>query len=38
MRERINAGSDKFFAEQDRNLGASVLNNIVRLKLDDDDE
>ena len=38
MRERINSGSDKFFAKQNQNWGASVLDSIVRLKSDDGDQ
>jgi hypothetical protein len=38
MRERINAGSEKFFAEQDENLGASALDKVVRLDFEAEDE
>jgi hypothetical protein len=36
MRERINKGSDKFFEGENRNLGAATLDNIVRLKFEDE--
>lgn len=38
MRERINKGSDKFFAQEDRNWGASELDSVVRLDFEDEDE
>jgi hypothetical protein len=38
MREKINKGSDKFFAQEDRNWGASELDGVVRLDFEDDDE
>ena len=38
MRERINKGSDKFFAEEDRNGGAALLDSVVRLDFGDEDE
>jgi hypothetical protein len=38
MRERINKGSDKFFAEQGRNSGAALLDSVVRLDFDEEDE
>lgn len=38
MRERINKGSDKFFAQENRNWGASELDSVVRLDFEDEDE
>ena len=38
MRERINKGSDKFFAKENRNWGASELDSVVRLDFQDEDE
>jgi hypothetical protein len=38
MRERINKGSDKFFARENRNWGASELDSVVRLDFEDEDE
>jgi hypothetical protein len=38
MRERINKGSDKFFADEDRNGGAALLDKVVRLDFGDEDE
>lgn len=38
MRERINKGSDKFFAQEDRNAGAALLDRIVRLDFGDEDD
>lgn len=38
MRERINKGSDKFFADEDRNGGAALLDSVVRLDFGDEDE
>jgi hypothetical protein len=38
MRERINKGSDKFFAQENRNAGAAQLDNVVRLNFEDEDD
>jgi hypothetical protein len=38
MRERINKGSDKFFAQENRNSGAAQLDNVVRLNFEDEDD
>jgi hypothetical protein len=36
MKERVNKGSDRFFDEENKNWGAAKLDNIVRLKFEDE--